>query len=412
MKKIFLNFVLVVFGCLNAISQGCLPQGITFTTQAQIDSFPINYPGCTLIEGDVTIWGSWDITNLTALSSVSAVGGNFTINDSHALDDFTGLDNLQSIGGNVLIKNNINQISFAGLQNLTTIGGNFDTYQYYNTSLTSFQGLNSLITIGGSFSVTIYSVLNNFLGLDNLTSIGGAFQVSYTSILNFSGLDSLISIGGNLSISGNLYLENFSGLQRLSALGSHLYIHGNPRLTNIEGLINLLSIGGNINIYTNDSLVSLYGIDNISAGTINQLSIYSNHSLSTCEVKSVCDYLAVPQASVYINDNSPDCSSIEEVKAACDWLSKNDFISNHELSIYPNPSDGQFTFEFALQQQSMVKIVVVNSLGQLVAVLANGLYPSGLHHLNWNPVNQPPGIYYLRLHAGAISDVQKLLLIR
>ena len=33
----------------------CLPEGITFTTQEQIDNFQTNYPGCTEIEGDVYI---------------------------------------------------------------------------------------------------------------------------------------------------------------------------------------------------------------------------------------------------------------------------------------------------------------------------------------------------------------------
>ena len=33
----------------------CLPEGITFSTQAEIDNFQTNYPGCTEIEGDVVI---------------------------------------------------------------------------------------------------------------------------------------------------------------------------------------------------------------------------------------------------------------------------------------------------------------------------------------------------------------------
>ena len=41
----------------------CLPEGITFTTQSQIDSFQVNYPGCTEIEGDLDLQGS-GITNL------------------------------------------------------------------------------------------------------------------------------------------------------------------------------------------------------------------------------------------------------------------------------------------------------------------------------------------------------------
>ncbi len=31
------------------VSQSCLPDGNVFTTQTQIDSFTINYPGCTSI---------------------------------------------------------------------------------------------------------------------------------------------------------------------------------------------------------------------------------------------------------------------------------------------------------------------------------------------------------------------------
>ncbi len=38
-----------------ACESPCLPEGITFTTQAQIDNFQLNYPGCTEIEGDMKI---------------------------------------------------------------------------------------------------------------------------------------------------------------------------------------------------------------------------------------------------------------------------------------------------------------------------------------------------------------------
>ena len=70
MKKLTLiiltfSFLLFTF-YLNAQSP-CLPEGITFTTQEQIDSFQINYPGCTEIEGDVQICGN-DITNLNGLN--------------------------------------------------------------------------------------------------------------------------------------------------------------------------------------------------------------------------------------------------------------------------------------------------------------------------------------------------------
>ncbi len=69
------------------------------------------------------------------------------------------------------------------------------------------------------------------------------------------------------------------------------------------------------------------------------------------------------------------------------------------MNIYPNPSSGHFTFEFYLQQPSMVNLVVHNSLGQVVATLADGMLATGTQQVFWNTGNLPAGIYYCRLQA-------------
>ncbi len=69
---ITINYLLIT---INLFSQPCLPEGITFTTQAQIDNFQVNNPNCTEIEGDVLIEGN-DITNLDGLDVIIAVSGN------------------------------------------------------------------------------------------------------------------------------------------------------------------------------------------------------------------------------------------------------------------------------------------------------------------------------------------------
>lgn len=66
------TFALILYG--SAVSaQPCLPNGITFNTQTQIDSFQIIYPNCTEIEGGVVIEGN-DITNLDGLNVITSIG--------------------------------------------------------------------------------------------------------------------------------------------------------------------------------------------------------------------------------------------------------------------------------------------------------------------------------------------------
>jgi hypothetical protein len=45
----------LLFSSTLLFSQGCLPEGIFFSSQEEIDNFQTNYPGCTEIEGDVVI---------------------------------------------------------------------------------------------------------------------------------------------------------------------------------------------------------------------------------------------------------------------------------------------------------------------------------------------------------------------
>ena len=60
MKKIYtflfaLFFIGGVMGQIDNPCETCLPDGITFVLQSQVDNFQTNYPNCTEIEGSVTI---------------------------------------------------------------------------------------------------------------------------------------------------------------------------------------------------------------------------------------------------------------------------------------------------------------------------------------------------------------------
>ncbi len=95
----------------------CLMEGITFSTQEQIDGFQSNYPGCIQIAGDMEINGN-DIDDLSGLGVISSVEGNLKIISNDLLADLTGLESLIFIDGNLEIIGNPLLSNISGLSNI------------------------------------------------------------------------------------------------------------------------------------------------------------------------------------------------------------------------------------------------------------------------------------------------------
>jgi hypothetical protein len=271
MRNFTLLFILSIFIHSSLFSQGCFPEGITFTTQEQIDDFQNNYPSCTEIEGDVTISGD-DIANLNGLNIISVISGNFYVGDMDSynplLFDLSGIDNLTFVGGDLIISNNTSLSSLTGLEGLTSTGGK--------------------LTVLGNFS------LEDLSGLENLNVIGAHLHIAYnTSLENFNGLNNLESLGGELAIGFNFTLDEITNLETLHTINGHIWIEGNQYLESIAG------------------------IHNINAATIEDLYIFSNESLSYCNVESVCNYIANPNGLMDFSNNAEGCTGVEEVEAAC-----------------------------------------------------------------------------------------------
>ena len=79
---------------------------------------------------------------------------------------------------------------------------------------------------------------------------------------------------------------------------------------------------------------------------------------------------------------------------------------------YPNPFNPATKIEFSLPVDGKVKITVYNQLGQLVATVADGMFSSGTHQLNFNADNLASGVYYYRIQAGAYVQSKKMILIK
>jgi flagellar hook assembly protein FlgD len=71
---------------------------------------------------------------------------------------------------------------------------------------------------------------------------------------------------------------------------------------------------------------------------------------------------------------------------------------------YPNPFNPSTVIEYAVPDESFVKLTIFNIIGQEVATLVNETLPAGYHSASWNASNVnggafPSGIYIYRLNA-------------
>ena len=276
MKSYFSIFLFLVLIANSSISQSCLPNGITFSSQAEVDVFQTNYPSCTVIEGDVTFNGT-DITNFNALSNVTTIEGALWVlycsNSS-----FPGLESLTTVGDRVVISNNELLTSLEGLSNLSSIGGEFDVE--YCDALINLSGLNSLTTIGENFRIFFNDNLTNLSGLESLNLVDGSLRIRGNPLLtSLTGLENLDTVRQNLSFHLNDLLPNLTGLSGLDYVGNEIWIEKNPAIINLVGLESMTSHGGNFRIEDNDLLTSLLGFDEFTH--FEGLQILDNESLSS-----------------------------------------------------------------------------------------------------------------------------------
>ena len=342
-------------------SQSCLTEGITFTSQQEIDDFASNYPGCMEIEGDVRIQEaiSGSISSLTGLSQLNLLGGDLFIYRNDALSSLTGLENITSISGRFFVADNAalaslmgchNLISveegitignndlltdFTGLDNVASIAGYLRVYDnaslknliglgsvtsigaglsiYNSPSLTSFSGLDNVVSVGSDVSVYNNAALTDFTGLDNLSSTGGVFISENVSLISLTGLENLDSIKGDYFLDDNTALTSITGLNNLVFVSGKFYFGGCTVLTSLTGLDNLSSIGGKLTVYDNAVLTSLAPLSNVTF-VGGDMVIGENHTLTNLVgLENITSIGGVGYLLIVINDALTSLTGIQNI---------------------------------------------------------------------------------------------------
>jgi hypothetical protein len=84
---------------------------------------------------------------------------------------------------------------------------------------------------------------------------------------------------------------------------------------------------------------------------------------------------------------------------------------------YPNPFNPVTTIEYALPEAASVRLEVFNTLGQVVATLADEKQEAGRYSVRWDGLNRHgevmgSGVYFYHMVAGDFQAIKRMLLIK
>ena len=79
---------------------------------------------------------------------------------------------------------------------------------------------------------------------------------------------------------------------------------------------------------------------------------------------------------------------------------------------YPNPFNPTTSIRFGLPQDSNVKLVVYNTLGQKVVTLLDERMSVGYHQVVFNASLLNSGVYFYRIEAGSFTRINKMILLK
>ena len=92
-----------------------------------------------------------------------------------------------------------------------------------------------------------------------------------------------------------------------------------------------------------------------------------------------------------------------------EWRAFNSYLLEQN---YPNPFNPTTTIGFGIKEKSDVKITILNSIGEEVAVVLDEEKDSGYHTVEFNAANLPSGVYFYQLSAGQFTSMKKMLLLK
>jgi hypothetical protein len=133
---------------------------------------------------------------------------------------------------------------------------------------------------------------------------------------------------------------------------------------------------------------------------------------------SICDYLDAPTGEVLIQNNATGCNDSTEVIERC--TEAVDELSPFEnLTISPNPTTGTLTLQYSISDTHVIpsgvegrdlKLEVFSLNGFRIKTFSIGKQQPGIHEIQLDLSKLPDGMYFLRMQAGEMAEIIKIVI--
>lgn len=239
-------------------------------SQADVNEYIDTYSDCPTVPGILRI-------------------GTLPANGPSNITDLSGLDFLTAVGGSVLVFQNPNLNALMGLQNITSVGGSI--HLNTNNALFNLENFPNVSTVNGDLFIDNHNSLINLIGVNSVTSVEGEIYLANNqNLININALSSLQSVGEKLDIRICTELDDLDGLEQLGNIGGDLILSQNFMLSDISALDHTINIQGNLTILETN--------------------------LSACDVEPIC-FMLNNGAGSLIADNLVGCNSANQILQGC-----------------------------------------------------------------------------------------------
>lgn len=395
-----MNVKYFIIGWLCFNSCWSLGQDVVLLTQTEVDAFDSSI---TSINGDLLIGPSNNIDrilDLSNLSNVESISGDFHLQSLHHIPNLNGLESLRIIRNSMYIFENLSLINIDGLSNVDSEIGEIAITS--NESLININGLSGIPNCLDILSIRDNDILENIEGVSNFTTLSKLRLRDNNILEDLNGLRNLKNLSFSLEIRGNHRIEHLDALLNLEGFVPIVNISSNENLSNIDGLNSIVEILS-FTLAHNNVLLNLNGLSSVNS-ILENLVIYNNALLMDC--CGIQHLLSDPNAiggTITIENNPSECSSQEEI------LEDNCSVSTNELSefdwqISPSVIGPGGILNVSLDEStSTATIEVRNANGQLIS-----LFNISDSYIQL-PFSLSSGLYFLTISNDKGRSTKKIL---